>query len=148
MRKRMTAILLVAGLTAFSLTAFADEKDDRIQELEEQIVEMQQTIDDLQKQLDEAKAGETKEASEVSKDEYGMGETWMLMDSGSLRFCRWRRHRSAMNTLIKIRWLFISLRMNMKILAMRKRDGMDCIFLWRMALWMQQERWAMTIRAM
>ena len=61
MRKRMTAILLVAGLTAFSLTAFADEKDDRIQELEEQIVEMQQTIDDLQKQLDEAKAGETKE---------------------------------------------------------------------------------------
>ena len=49
MRKRMTAILLVAGLTAFSLTAFADEKDDRIQELEEQIVEMQQTIDDLQK---------------------------------------------------------------------------------------------------
>ena len=49
MRKRMTAILFVAGLTAFSLTAFADEKDDRIQELEEQIVEMQQTIDDLQK---------------------------------------------------------------------------------------------------
>ena len=49
MRKRMTAILLVAGLTAFSLTAFADEKDDRIQELEKQIVEMQQTIDDLQK---------------------------------------------------------------------------------------------------
>ena len=49
MRKRMTAILLVAGLTSFSLTAFADEKDDRIQELEKQIVEMQQTIDDLQK---------------------------------------------------------------------------------------------------
>ena len=51
---------------------------------EDQIVEMQQTIDDLQKQLDEAKAGETKEASEVSKDEYGMGETWTVGDeSGS-----------------------------------------------------------------
>lgn len=78
MRKRMTAILFVAGFTAFSLTAFADEKDDRIQELEEQIVEMQQTIDDLQKQLDEAKAGENEASDTDSKDEYGMGETWTV----------------------------------------------------------------------
>ena len=49
MRKRMTAILFVAGFTAFSLTAFADEKDDRIAQLEQQIADMQLTIDDLQK---------------------------------------------------------------------------------------------------
>lgn len=78
MRKRMTAILFVAGLTAFSLTAFADEKDDRIAQLEQQIADMQLTIDDLQKQLDEAKA-EGNEASDTdSKDEYGMGETWTV----------------------------------------------------------------------
>lgn len=148
MRKRMTAILLVAGLTAFSLTAFADEKDDRIQELEKQIVEMQQTIDDLQKQLDVAKAGETKEASEVSKDEYGMGETWTVDGQWKLTVLSVEETQERNEYSDKIRWLFISLRMNMRILAMRKRAGMDCIFLWRMALWIQQERWAMTIRAM
>lgn len=78
MKKRMTAILLAAGLAAFPLSAFADEKDDRIQELEQQIAEMQQTIDDLQKQLDEVKEGETEADSAVSKDEYGMGETWTV----------------------------------------------------------------------
>lgn len=78
MKKRMTAILLAAGLAAFPLSAFADEKDDRIQELEQQIAEMQQTIDDLQKQLDEATEGETEADSAVSKDEYGMGETWIV----------------------------------------------------------------------
>ena len=78
MRKRMTAILFVAGLTAFSLTAFADEKDDRIAQLEQQIAGMQLTIDDLQKQLDEAKAEENEASDTDSKDEYGMGETWTV----------------------------------------------------------------------
>ena len=54
------------------------EQQVKLKELEKQIVEMQQTIDDLQKQLDVAKAGETKKVSEVSKDEYGMGETWTV----------------------------------------------------------------------
>ena len=78
MKQKMTAVLLAAVCAAFPLTAFADEKDDRIQELEEQIVEMQQTIDDLQKQLEEVNAGETEAASVVSKDEYGIGETWTV----------------------------------------------------------------------
>ena len=65
MRKRMTAILFVAGLTAFSLTAFADEKDDRIQELEEQIVEMQQRLDASDMSLDATVGDESGSATRM-----------------------------------------------------------------------------------
>lgn len=78
MKKRMTAILLAAGLAAFPLTVFADEKDDKIAQLEQQIADMQETIDDLQKQLDEAKSEEAEAADGISKDEYGIGETWTV----------------------------------------------------------------------
>lgn len=75
MKKRFFAVLLSATLVASSSTvAFADEKDDRIAELESQVVEMQTTIDDLQKQLDEALAS----TKSTSQDTYKIGETYVV----------------------------------------------------------------------
>ena len=75
MKKRFFAVLLSATLAASSsVVAFADEKDDRIAELESQVVEMQTTINDLQKQLDEALAS-TKSTSQGS---YKIGETYVV----------------------------------------------------------------------
>lgn len=75
MKKRLFAVLLSATLAASSsVVAFADEKDDRIAELESQVVEMQTTINDLQKQLDEALTS-TKSTSQGS---YKIGETYVV----------------------------------------------------------------------
>lgn len=75
MKKRLFAVLLSATLAASSsVVAFADEKDDRIAELESQVVEMQTTIDDLQKQLDEALAS----TKSTSQDTYKIGETYVV----------------------------------------------------------------------
>ena len=75
MKKRIFAVLLSATLAASSsAVVFADEKDDRIAELENQVEEMQNTIDDLQKQLDEALAS-TKSTSQGS---YKIGETYVV----------------------------------------------------------------------
>lgn len=75
MKKRLFAVLLSATLAASSsVVAFADEKDDRIAELESQVVEMQTTIDDLQKQLDEALAS----TKSTSQDTYKIGETYIV----------------------------------------------------------------------
>ena len=55
MKKKIFAILLAGTLVlSSSPPVFADEKDDKIEQLEAQISEMQKTIDELQKQLDEA----------------------------------------------------------------------------------------------
>lgn len=53
MKKKIFAMLL-AGILALSssLPAFADEKDDKIAELQSQIDEMQKTIDSLTAELD------------------------------------------------------------------------------------------------
>ena len=48
-----------------SLTAFADEKDDRIQELEEQIVEMQQRLDASDMSLDATVGDESGSATRM-----------------------------------------------------------------------------------
>lgn len=75
MKKRLFAVLLSATLAASSsVVTFADEKDDRIAELESQVVEMQTTIDDLQKQLDEALAS----TKSTSQDTYKIGETYVV----------------------------------------------------------------------
>lgn len=75
MKKKLFAVLLSATLAASSSVAvFADEKDDRIAELENQVVEMQNTIDDLQKQLDEALSS----TKSTSQDTYKIGEAYVV----------------------------------------------------------------------
>ncbi len=75
MKKKLFAVLLSATLAASSSVAvFADEKDDRIAELESQVVEMQNTIDDLQEQLDEALSS----TKSTSQDTYKIGETYVV----------------------------------------------------------------------
>lgn len=75
MKKKLFAVLLSATLAASSsMAVFADEKDDRIAELESQVVEMQNTIDDLQKQLDEDLAS----TKSTSQDTYKIGETYVV----------------------------------------------------------------------
>lgn len=75
MEKKLFAVLLSATLAASSSVAvFADEKDDRIAELENQVVEMQNTIDDLQKQLDEALSS----TKSTSQDTYKIGEAYVV----------------------------------------------------------------------
>lgn len=54
MKKKIIALLITGTMLLSPLTVMADEKDDRIAELEAQVAEMQLTIDDLQKQLEEA----------------------------------------------------------------------------------------------
>lgn len=75
MKKKLFAVLLSATLAASSsMAVFADEKDDRIAELESQVVEMQNTIDDLKKQLDEALSS----TKSTSQDTYKIGETYVV----------------------------------------------------------------------
>ena len=75
MKKRIFAILLAGTLVlSSSPPVFADEKDDKIEQLEAQISEMQKTIDELQKQLDEASSG----AKSTSQDTYKIGESYVV----------------------------------------------------------------------
>lgn len=75
MKKKIFAILLAGTLVlSSSPPVFADEKDDKIEQLEAQISEMQKTIDELQKQLDEASSG----AKSTSQDTYKIGESYVV----------------------------------------------------------------------
>lgn len=50
MKKKLITLLLASTLAlSCSSHVFADEKDDKIEQLEAQVVEMQKTIDELQK---------------------------------------------------------------------------------------------------
>lgn len=76
MKRKLLITLMTAGLTAgLCMTAFADEKDDRIAELEQQVTDLQATIEEL-----EAEITELKSASPVSTDqeEYQIGDTWVV----------------------------------------------------------------------
>ena len=76
MKKKLIATLLISTLVLSpSISVFADEKDDKIAELEAQIVEMQKTIDELQEQLDKASATQT-----TSQDVYKIGESYVVDD--------------------------------------------------------------------
>lgn len=70
-KKIFTALLCSTLLFTTSATVFADEKDDKIAELEAQVKEMQTKIDDLQSQL-------AKYTSGTNQDEYKIGETWTV----------------------------------------------------------------------
>lgn len=75
MKKELFALLLAGTLVlSSSAPVFADEKDDKIAELENQIVEMQKTIDELQKQLDEAKTS----SESTSQETYKIGESYVV----------------------------------------------------------------------
>lgn len=71
MKKKLFVLAAASLLLVPSATAFADEKDDRIAELEVQIEEMQATIDDLQVQLE-------KYTTASDQDSYKIGDTWTV----------------------------------------------------------------------
>lgn len=81
MKKKLVLMLTAALLVSSPVSVLADEKDDRIQELEAQVTEMQATIDDLQKQLEEALA---KVPAGTDQSEYKIGETWVVENQWKL----------------------------------------------------------------
>lgn len=75
MKKKLFTLLLASTLVLSSpAPVLADEKDDKIAELENQVVEMQKTIGNLQKQLDEAKSS----SESTSQDSYKIGESYVV----------------------------------------------------------------------
>lgn len=72
---RVLTIVLAAAICISTPTvAFADERDDRIAELEAQIAVLEAQIADLQFQLDEALSG----AQSTNQEAYEIGETWVV----------------------------------------------------------------------
>ena len=85
MKKNFIALLAASATLASSATfAYADEKDDRIAELESQVDEMQTTIDELQSIIDELKAELEKYSSSSDQDSYGIGDTWTVAGQWAL----------------------------------------------------------------
>ena len=68
MKKKLIALLVAGTMIATPVYIHADEKDDRIAELEAQVA-------DLQKQLEEALA---KIPGSTNQEEYKIGETWVV----------------------------------------------------------------------
>lgn len=68
MRKKLIALLIAGTMVMAPVCVHADEKDDRIAELEAQVA-------DLQKQLEEALA---KIPASTNQEEYKIGETWVV----------------------------------------------------------------------
>ena len=71
MKKKLMLFTLAATLLVVPATVRADEKDDRIAELEAQVEEMQSVIDQLTLQLEELTTGS-------SLDAYNLGDTWTV----------------------------------------------------------------------
>lgn len=71
MKEKLFILAATSLLLVPSVPALADEKDDRIAELEAQIEEMQATIDDLQAQLE-------KYTTASDQDSYKIGDTWTV----------------------------------------------------------------------
>lgn len=66
MKKKFFAVLLATTLTLSSSTfIFADEKDDKIAELQNQIDEMQKTIDSLNAELDKYRSQNRQNTSSI-----------------------------------------------------------------------------------
>lgn len=70
MKKRLIALLIASTMVMSPAAVSADEKDDRIAELEAQVAEMQATIDDLTAQLESTKS--------TDQEEYKIGDTWTV----------------------------------------------------------------------
>ena len=74
--KKKLLFLLTAGMIALSPTsACADEKDDRIVELESQVEELKLQIADLEDQLEKMNSNPTES---TNQDSYAIGETWVV----------------------------------------------------------------------
>ena len=72
MKRKLLTMLLIASIAASPVTAFADEKDDRIAELESEVLELQQTITELEAKIKELTPAAT------DQDTYHIGETWVV----------------------------------------------------------------------
>lgn len=70
MNKKLIALLIAGTMLMSPIAVYADEKDDRIAELEAQVAEMQATIDNLTAQLESTKS--------TNQDEYKIGDTWTV----------------------------------------------------------------------
>ncbi len=84
MKKNFAAMIAASAVLASTGLVYADEKDDRIKELESQVEEMQGTIDDLQAMIDDLKAQLEKYTSASDKDVYEIGDTWTVAGQWSL----------------------------------------------------------------
>lgn len=71
MKKKFLCMLLAVTMALSPTTVFADEKDDKIAELEAQVKEMQATIEELQAELAKYTEG-------TNQEEYKIGETWTV----------------------------------------------------------------------
>lgn len=78
MKKKLITLLLCTMLAATStVPVLADEKDDKIAELEAQVADLQKTVEELQAELSKYTEGTTQE-------EYKIGETWTVPGQWSL----------------------------------------------------------------
>lgn len=78
MKKKLTTLLLCGMLAATStVPVLADEKDDRIAELEAQVADLEKTVEELQAELAKYTEG-------TSQEEYKIGETWTVPGQWSL----------------------------------------------------------------
>ena len=71
MKKKIIAALLCGTLLLSPTTVFADEKDDKIAELEAQVTALEATVEELQKELAKYTEGS-------NQDEYKIGDTWTV----------------------------------------------------------------------
>ena len=72
MKKKLLVVLSASMLVCAPVSVYADEKDDRIAELEAQVVELQTKVDELQAIIDRSSLVSTNQES------YGMNETWVV----------------------------------------------------------------------
>lgn len=78
MKKKLTTLLLCGMLAVTStVPVLADEKDDRIAELEAQVADLEKTVEELQAELSKYTEG-------TSQEEYKIGETWTVPGQWSL----------------------------------------------------------------
>lgn len=82
MKRRFLVLLSVCAL-AFPFTTYADEKDDRIAELETLVSAQQATIEELEAHIEEleARVAELSSGSVSSDNEfYNIGDTWTVAE--------------------------------------------------------------------
>lgn len=78
MKKKLFAAILCGVFTLSTVSVYADEKDDRIAELEMQLDEANKTIKELQEELAKYTEGS-------SQEEYKIGDTWTVPGQWSLK---------------------------------------------------------------
>lgn len=78
MKKKLFAAILCGVFALSTVSVYADEKDDRIAELEMQLDEANKTIKELQEELAKYTEGS-------SQEEYKIGDTWTVPGQWSLK---------------------------------------------------------------